>query len=138
MKRAQKFLVVDDDNFMTETMVIMLELLGMKDVSKALNGDQALEQFERALLAGTPYSLVLLDILMPGMDGQEVLKRMRAMERQAGIPREDWSVIIMATALNSPKDMMDALLEGDCTDYIVKPIDEGSLRGMLIKYEFIA
>lgn len=137
MKRAQKTLVVDDDNFIAETLVITLDLLGMKDVSKALNGAQALEQFERALQAGTPYSLVLLDILMPGIDGQEVLKRMRALEKQAGIPREAWSVIIMATALNSPKDMMDALLEGDCTDYIVKPIDEDNLRGMLIKYEFI-
>lgn len=137
MKRAQKTLVVDDDNFITETLVVMLDLLGVKDASKALNGLQALEQFEKALQAGAPYSLVLLDILMPGIDGQEVLKRMRAMEMQAGIPREAWSVIIMATALNSPKDMMDALLEGDCTDYIVKPIDEDSLQALLIKYEFI-
>jgi two-component system chemotaxis response regulator CheY len=137
MKRTQKTLVVDDDSLLTEILAIMLDSLGMKDAAKALNGPQALEQYEQALRAGSPFSLVLLDILMPGMDGQEVLKRMRAMEEQAGIPRDARSVIIMTTALHSPKDMMDALLDGDCTDYIVKPIDEGSLHGMLLKYEFI-
>ncbi len=137
MKRGQKTLVVDDDAMIAETVEVMLNIQGVKDVTTAGNGLQGLNRFKEALQAGTPFSLVFLDIVMPEMDGQAALKRMRALESEAGITGDARSVIIMTTSLGSPEDMLEALIEGDCTDYMVKPLDEGNLRGMLGKYGFL-
>jgi hypothetical protein len=43
----------------------------------------------------------------------------------------------MTTSLSSPADMITAIIEGDCTDYVVKPVSEGILRAMLTKYGLI-
>lgn len=134
MKRERKTLVVDDDVFIGSKMELMLNLLGISDVTRAVNGLQATELFERALREATPYTLVFLDIIMPEMDGQTALKRIRALEKEAGLSKDDRSVIIMTTSLGSPNDMMEALFEGDCNDYLVKPVDEGALQGMLSRY----
>jgi two-component system, chemotaxis family, chemotaxis protein CheY len=138
MKRGQKILVVDDDAMIVETLEVMLSIQGISDVTKAGNGLLALNCFEKALQEGAPFSLVFLDIVMPEMDGQAALKRMRALESEAGITGDDRSIIIMTTSLGSPEDMMEALIDGDCTDYMVKPLDEGNLHGMLAKYGFVA
>lgn len=135
MKRERKTLVVDDDVFIGSKMELMLNLLGISDVTRAVNGLQATELFERALREATPYTLVFLDIIMPEMDGQAALKRMRAMEKEAGVSGADRSIIIMTTSLGSPNDMMEALFEGDCTDYLVKPVDEAALQGMLARHD---
>lgn len=136
MEREARTLIADDSRTILEVMEHMLHHIGIPDVTKAGNGLQALEFFGNALLHGAPYSLVFLDILMPVMDGQEALKRIRAMEREAGITGDGKATIIMATSLHSPEDMMQALFEGDCTDYLVKPLDIEDLRAMLMKYGF--
>ncbi len=115
----------------------MLTEYGIKDITKAINGQVAVEEFEAALQSGTPFSLVFLDIVMPVMDGQEALKKMRAIESQAGITGDGKATIIMATSLNSTSDMMDAIIEGDCSDYLIKPFDPEDLLGMLVKYDFV-
>ncbi|MBI2355389.1 MAG: response regulator [Deltaproteobacteria bacterium] len=137
MENGQRTLVVDDDVFIGSRMELMLNLLGITDVTRAVNGLQAVELFGQALKAGKPYSLVFLDIIMPEMDGQEALKRIRTMEREAGVSGTDRSIIIMTTSLGSPNDMMEAMFEGDCNDYIVKPVDEAILGGMLTRYGLI-
>ncbi len=134
MQQAQKVLVVDDSDFQADILESILDDLGIKNVSKAINGIDALKYFAEALQNGAAYSLVFLDIVMPEMDGQEALKRMRALEKEVGVPEKDRSTIIMTTSLDSTENMLTAILEGDCTNYIVKPVDEGDLRAMLIKY----
>ena len=137
MEREVKTLTVDDSMPILAIMGCMLNQYGIKDVTKAGNGLLAVEHFEAALQSGNPYSLVLLDIVMPVMDGQEALRRMRAKEKEAGITGDDRSVIIMATSRTSTNDMMEALIEGDCTDYLAKPFQFEDLRGMLAKYNLI-
>ena len=127
-------MIVDDSSFQVDMLEAILFSLDVRSVTKAINGIQALKYFEEALQNGTAYSLVFLDIVMPEMDGQEALRRMRALEIETGIDKSNQATIIMTTALGSPTDMMTALLEGDCTDYIVKPVEYGNLRAMLIKY----
>ena len=134
MRRETKTLIVDDSLSFLRVMEKMLLYLGIPDVTKADNGRRALELFECALLRGAPYSLVFLDIVMPGIDGQETLERMRAMEKEAGITGGEKSVIIMATSLHSPGDMMNAMFAGDCTDYLVKPFNIEDLGALLNKY----
>jgi two-component system, chemotaxis family, chemotaxis protein CheY len=137
MQDALKVLIVEDSDLQADILNSILNDLGIKNVTKAINGVHAVEHFEQALLNGAAYSLVFLDIVMPEMDGQEALKRMRALEKGAGFSGNDKTTVIMTTSLNSPADMITALIENDCTDYIVKPVDENNLRSMLVKYGLI-
>jgi two-component system, chemotaxis family, chemotaxis protein CheY len=137
MQQVHKVLIVDDSALQADMLNSLLIDLGFKNVATAINGVQALEYFEEALLNGSAYSLVFLDIVMPEMNGQEALKRMRALEKVAGTGKNNKTTIIMTTSLNSPEDMITALIENDCTDYIVKPVDENLLKSMLVKYGLI-
>lgn len=133
MTRARKTLVVDDSDLQADILESALNGLGITDIAKAVNGVDALKHFESALAGTAPYSLVFLDIVMPEMDGQEALKRIRALEKDAGVSGEARTTIIMTTSLDSPADMIEALIEGDCNDYIVKPVDIDNLRGILLR-----
>ena len=137
MKREIKALIVDDSKSVLAMMERMLKKLGIPDVKKAGNGLHAAKFFEEALEEGEPYSLVFLDIVMPVMNGQEALKLIRTMEKNAGITRDNQATIIMISSLHSPSDMIDALLYGDCSDFLVKPFEFEDLRGMLTKYNVV-
>lgn len=137
MRHTQKILIVEDSDLQADMLESILDDLGLKNVTRAENGVQAVEYFAEALRSGTGYYLVFLDIVMPEMDGQEALKRMRALEKEGGVGGSDKTTIIMLTSLSSPQDMLAALLEGDCTDYIVKPVESGNIRAMLTRYGVI-
>ena len=137
MKRTAKILIVDDAELIGDILEQMLRGHGINDITRAENGAIALGHFRDALQSGTPYSLVLLDIVMPELDGQETLKQLRKIERNGGIGREQSAVIIMNTILHSPSDMLDAMIDGDCTDYMVKPFGHEYIGGMLVKYGFL-
>jgi two-component system chemotaxis response regulator CheY len=74
---------------------------------------------------------------MPVMNGQQALKEMRRLERDAGIPGGRAAVIIMTTALSSVQEIEEAIWEGDCNDYLVKPIAQADLLALLNKYNLI-
>ena len=137
MIRKRKTLIVDDSTSVLSMMEGILNEYGIKDITQAEDGLQAMEHFERALLSGAPFSLIFLDIVMPVLDGQETLARMRAIEKKAGITGDDRAIIIMATSLHSTEDMIRALIDGDCTDYLVKPFEAEDVHTMLVKYAFL-
>ena len=136
MKREAKTLIVDDSAAVLDIMHDILKEYGVLQIAQAEDGLQAVSRFKEALQAGTPYSLVFMDIIMPVLDGQEALKRMRAMEKEAGIAAGERSTIVMVTSLHSTDDMMSAIIDGDCDDYLVKPFEPEHLLHMLVKYGF--
>jgi len=105
MKTKQLILVVDDDQEMMRMLNCILELEGY-DVATAADGRQAL-----ALLEEYEPDLVLLDIIMPGLDGFQVLDFIR---QRSDIP------IIMLTARCEVTSLRDALALG-ADDYVRKP-----------------
>lgn len=137
MIREQKILVVDDSELQADILESMLHDLGARDITKDLNGVQALKHFGDALGTKKPYSLVFLDIVMPEMDGQEALKRIRSLEKNSGGTESVKTKIIMTTSLDSPESMIDALVEGGCDDYIVKPVYSDNLRVVLSRLGFL-
>ena len=137
VKRQTKTLIVDDSTVMLEMIESMLHDCGISDITPAEDGLSALQCFQDALQDGSPVSLVFLDSVMPLLDGQEALRRMRGMEGEAGLGDDDRAVIIMTTALHSPEDMLHALIDGDCSDYLVKPFEKEDIQGMLQKYGFL-
>jgi two-component system cell cycle response regulator len=80
------------------------------DVVTAMNGPAALE-----LIAKAQYDLVLLDVMMPGMDGFEVCRRLKANPATQHIP------VIMVTALDQPADRVRGL-ESGADDFLTKPV----------------
>lgn len=119
-----KILVVEDDFASRTVMQKIASKYGACDV--AVNGAEALLAFESAYSQGEPYALVLLDIMMPGMDGHEVLAKIRAFEEEWGVTGLDGVKVIMVTALGDFENIMKGF-RGQCEAYIVKPIQENKL-----------
>ena len=111
MENQDYTLLVVDDNEMNRDMLSRRMARKGFQVEVAEDGEQALE-----VVAGKAIDLVLLDIMMPGIDGVEVLKRLRKDYSQTELP------VIMATAKAQSKDMVEALDHG-ANDYVVKPLE---------------
>jgi CheY-like chemotaxis protein len=103
-------LVVDDSELNRQIAVERLAERGYV-VAEAADGAAALREVE-----ARRYDLVLLDIMMPGLDGLAVLRRIRELYALAELP------VIMATARGDRADVVEALRSG-ANDYVVKPLD---------------
>jgi signal transduction histidine kinase len=108
--RRPHLLVVDDNPLNVEPLCDLLGAMGY-DTTPALDGPTAL-----ALAAQEPPDLVLLDIMMPGMDGIEVCRRLRAEPATAKIP------IVFVTALSDAEDKVRAIDAGG-DDFLTKPFN---------------
>jgi two-component system, chemotaxis family, chemotaxis protein CheY len=128
-------LIVEDNEMAREGLTFFLS--DHAEIQLAVNGREAVALFQQALTEQKPFDLVLLDIIMPEMDGQQALKLIRLAEQHDLAPERKKAVIIMTTALNAPENMEEALWEGDCTDYLVKPIVRADLMAMLRRYGLI-
>ncbi len=84
---------------------------------------------EKALRALTQmkFDVILLDVMMPNMDGLQVLAAVREGERQAATPARSRQIIVMATAHDSPGDRERLLLSG-ADGYVAKPLDVTRLQ----------
>ncbi len=117
MERSQKkrILVVDDHEDNIELLRARLEARGY-EVFGASDGQSALDQVEHV----SP-DLILLDVMMPKMDGMEVVRRLKANKDLPFIP------VIMQTALDSTENKVEGLDAG-ADDYITKPINFAELE----------
>ncbi len=116
-----RVLIVEDDFTSRKLMQNILAPYGDCDI--AVNGNEAVEAFENALKQKNPYDLVCMDIMMPEMDGQEALKQIRAIEKKYDIRGNKETKVVMTTALDDPKNVVEAYYKGGATSYIPKPID---------------
>ena len=108
--RGRKVLLVDDDARNVLAITGMLELSGMR-VDQAPNGRKGIE----ALQANPDVDVILMDVMMPEMDGYATTAAIR------GMPRFDRLPIIMVTAKAMPGDRDKSLASG-ASDYITKPV----------------
>ncbi|MCI0712246.1 MAG: response regulator transcription factor [Chloroflexi bacterium] len=109
---TKKILIVDDDTGITNNMAPFLERAGF-EVMVATNGQEGLH-----LVGSFAPDLILLDVIMPHLNGREVLRRLR----QAG----NWTPIILLTRVGDAAERAMALEEG-ADDYLNKPFDPQEL-----------
>ncbi|HEX9642350.1 MAG TPA: ATPase, T2SS/T4P/T4SS family, partial [Candidatus Krumholzibacteria bacterium] len=115
-REKPRILVVDDYADIRTLVRVALETDGDAIVEEAASGAEAL-----ALVEKHPPHLVILDLMMPGMDGYEVCRQLRSNLKTAFIP------ILMLTALSDSKSKSLGFLAGT-DDYLVKPIENAELR----------
>jgi adenylate cyclase len=109
-----RILVVDDEVDNRELLRFCLDLAGYQ-VTTARNGREALQEVERELP-----DLILLDVMMPGLDGYQVCAKLKEDKATQFIP------IVMITALQGTEDRVKAI-EAGADDFLSKPFDEHEL-----------
>lgn len=119
-----RILIAEDDPASAKYMQGLLSRVG--DCTVAMDGQEAMDAFRAALDADAPFDLVCLDIMMPRMDGQQALERLRALERERGVKPARETKVIMTTALGDVRSVMGAYKQG-ATAYVTKPIDPQKL-----------
>ncbi len=130
-----KSLVVEDE--FTSRLILVEILKSYGPCHVAMNGREALEAVRAALEARDPYDLICLDIMMPEMDGQEALQRIREEEENRGIPSTRGAKILMTTSLKDIKNVSKAFYSL-CDGYLTKPIQKEKLLEELRKLGVIA
>ena len=117
--RARKVLIVDDDARNIFALTTMLENQEM-DVVSATNGRQAIE-----IIQNNPdINVVLMDIMMPEMDGYQTMKEIRKDPQFAALP-------ILALTAKAMKGDREKCLEAGASDYIAKPVNTNELLSLL-------
>jgi two-component system chemotaxis response regulator CheY len=127
-----KALIVDDIEMNRELLAMFLE--GRASIKFADCGENALTLVEEALTEDTYFDLICMDISMPGIDGHETLKKIREMESVRDNLR---ATVFMVTGSSSPDDMFNALVQGDCDDYLTKPLMQKNFCDLLDKHGLI-
>jgi len=130
-----KTLVVEDDFISRLVLQKMLMPFGICNV--AVNGKEAVEAYILSQAEGEPYDLICLDIMMPEMDGREALKIIRQKEIELNILPQNETKIIMTTALDTPKEVIDAYYQGGCSSYLVKPINKEKIINAVKELQLI-
>jgi two-component system chemotaxis response regulator CheY len=127
-----KTLIAEDD--FTSRVILQEMLKSQGPTHVAINGREAVDAFLLALDQGEPYDLVCMDIMMPGMDGMDALKEIRATEKSRKV--EIQVRIVMTTAVTDMKTLRTAY-ENHCDGYLNKPILKAKLFEELKKLELI-
>ncbi len=119
MNEPTSILVVDDEEGIRNYLKTLLKLKGY-EVNAVASGSEALEYFS----SNPAPSLVLMDILMPEVDGLETLKRLRKSEKE--LP------VIMLSCIGETRTIVEAMRSG-ATDYLNKPFEESELEIAILK-----
>lgn len=107
MSTGKKILLVEDDVFVSDVYQTKLKQEGFEVIS-AENGSEAMKKLEAIIP-----DIILLDIIMPYMDGKEVLARLKESEKWKNIP------VIILTNL-SQRDDVEEILQKGADDYLIK------------------
>ncbi len=121
-------LVVDDDQLGRE--LLILNLAGIAECDQAVNGQEAVEMFASSI-DSVPYDLIILDILMPVMDGHEAAKAIRRIEQGRGITPDKGINIIVLSSLNTPHDIIESYVAAQSAAHLVKPVKPDRLKKTL-------
>src|SRR5205085_5229516 len=124
--KGLSILVAEDNEINALLMRSLLGRLGHHAVITT-NGEEALESWQAAKSAGTPYDLVLMDIQMPRLDGIETTRRLRSLEANEPGRRTP----ILALTANTLVEDRYACFEAGMDGFLIKPLDREKLTEAL-------
>lgn len=120
-----RVLIVDDSRYQRH--LISQALGGDFAPDQAADGREAVTLFAAALSAGTPYDLVVMDILMPELNGHDALAAIRRLEAEYGITAERCVPAVMLSSLDDPANMLRAQYDSGAQAYVTKPFTPATL-----------
>ncbi len=129
-----RILIVDDDADFSRLISRYLTPFGECEV--AVNGQDAIESVKLAFEEAHPYDFICMDIMMPGLDGQDALKKIRDLEKEKGIVIGEGAKIIMITAMDDDDSRLVSFLRL-CDGYLTKPLQKEELFEKLREIELI-
>ena len=122
--------LIVEDEFLSRK-VLRSFLMTLFEVDIVVNGREAVEAFKLAHTEKQPYDLILMDIMMPEVDGIEALRKIRETETQEKLKPK--AKVIMTTALDDPQTVIKTFYDGEASAYIVKPVAKDKLYEELEK-----
>jgi two-component system, chemotaxis family, chemotaxis protein CheY len=129
VKPEAKILVVDDMLTMRRIVKLSLNSLGYNQVTLAKDGEDAWEQLDKASSIGLPFELILCDWNMPGMNGIQLLEKIRSNSKMHR------TTFVMLTA-NSEIDQIKVASQKGVDGYMTKPFQGNQLQDVLRKLKF--
>ena len=129
-----RFLVVDDD-YVSRTKLKAL-LFAYGDGDAVPSGDIALRMFQIGHDEKVPYDLITMDIDMPGLKGQDVVKKIWQWEESREIYMTDQVKILTVTVKNDSENIISSFKEG-CDGFLIKPATPEKLRQALAKMSIV-
>jgi two-component system, chemotaxis family, chemotaxis protein CheY len=124
-----KTLIVEDDFITSQVMREILLAFGEADIAE--DGKKALELFAASQKSKVHYDVIFLDIMMPEMDGQQVLEEIRKIEHDNNLHGLDCVKIVMTTALDDFDNIKKAFFN-QCEGYLVKPVEKNKVIEKLV------
>lgn len=125
-----KILIVDDEMVNRNLLEILIQPYGKTGV--AADGKEAYEAIVSAHNQNEPFDVVFLDIMMPEMDGHEVLKKVRKWEEKNLKYGYSDMKIVMVSALGMKEHILSSFKEG-CEFYIIKPVSRERIDDVMAK-----
>ena len=124
-----------DDNFISRKLLASI-LKDYGHCDQASGGQEAVDMVIHGYEENEPYELICLDVLMPGMDGLEVLQKIRAYEKERGLAQNEECKIMMVTSLDDKKSIFKAFKSG-CEFYVTKPLEKQKVLDTLRAQQLI-
>ncbi|WP_243439583.1 response regulator [Fundidesulfovibrio soli] len=128
-------LIIDDDP--VNRLYLQEVLSSYADTASAESGELGLELFRKSMHTSRAFDAVLLDVQMPGMDGHQTLRKIRGMERDAGLTPAEESTVLMISGSGGSQDIKRAFFQGGALSYLTKPVDPDQLIDELRKLGLI-
>lgn len=124
-----KILIVEDQFYNRLVLKRLMQSYGT--FVEAMNGLEAVDKFCRSFSSQDRFDLILMDIMMPELDGLEALNRIRDFESSQGVPRSEIVRIVMLTALGDSEHVKKAMYDGGADAYLIKPVQVQKLNLVL-------
>lgn len=133
-KEDLSILIVEDDFTTRHLEMKILEAFGTCEI--AVDGHEAVSAYERKMLDNEHYDCIFLDIIIPGMDGHAVLKRIRETEAERGIHGFERTKIIIVSNLRDMENISKSFQE-QSDSYIVKPVTKKKVEQELVRLHLL-
>jgi len=121
-------LIVEDE--FTSRIKLQRFLEPYSECEVVVNGKEGVEAFRLSFKEGFSYDLICLDIIMPEMDGQDTLRKIRDIEKENGVQCLDRVKIMMTTSLDDSENVMESF-RSECEAYLPKPFTKKELLNNL-------
>jgi two-component system chemotaxis response regulator CheY len=123
-----RILIIEDEIISRRLLKKNLNIVGPCD--EASSASEGLISFMMAIEEGNPYELIFLDIMMPGMDGLNLLRLLRGVEEEHHVPSDKATKVVMVSGRKDKNAILGSFKNG-CNGYLVKPIEPAKLSETL-------